>query len=112
MEDNINNNSLTTDNSKQTDNGKLTIITTIAIIIAFCGIGFGIFEFIDNSNKTKQIDELQNQINQLAANSSNNANEKKQIKIVSSSWSDQPGNYESEKNETYCEIILNKNALS
>lgn len=90
---------------------KFKIATIIVSIIAICGIGFGVYEFLDNNHKSQkitdlqsQITDLQNQINQINTKP-NGTNQK--IKIVSSSWSGWSEEYEPEKTESYCEIELN-----
>ena len=62
------------DNNKQ-DNRKIQkIATTVACILAICGIGFGIYTLIDNLNKKQEISNLQSQIENNIAQTQENDN--------------------------------------
>ena len=64
MDQNINNETPTTpvvENKQKSGNG-LKIATAIACIVAVCGIGFGVFGMIQNTEKDSQISDLKNQV--------------------------------------------------
>ena len=64
MDQNINNETPTTpvvENKQKSGNG-LKIATAIACIVAVCGIGFGVFGMMQNTEKDSQISDLKNQV--------------------------------------------------
>ena len=54
------------DDKKNNGNG-LKIATAIACIVAFCGIGFGVYGMMQGLNKDSRISDLENQIKELSA---------------------------------------------
>ena len=48
------------ENKQKSGNG-LIIVTAIVCVLAFCGIGFGVYEMMQSSDKDKQIANLQSQ---------------------------------------------------
>ena len=52
------------ENKQKGENG-LKIATAIACIVAICGIGFGVYGILQNSQKDNQISELNSEITQL-----------------------------------------------
>ena len=59
------------DNKQKSENG-LKIVTVIACIVAVCGIGFGVYSFIENSNKSQEISRLKIEMDNLKSGEEEN----------------------------------------
>ena len=88
----------------------LKIGLIIMSILTVCGIGFGIYELLNNNNKTEQIKELQVKIDQLEKQATTDPTGIMVLSITKSSWSGWFEDYEPEEqtleylikpNETY-----------
>ncbi len=99
------------DNTKAEKGNSLKLALIITSLLAICGIGFGVYEFLDNSNKANQIQDLQKQIDSLRADTPTTTNAENKIKIISSSWSGWSEDYEPEETESYCELKLNEKCV-
>ena len=97
-------------NAKQGTSQKIAVVITS--ILAICGIGFGVYEYLENSNKANQIQDLKQQIKQLKDSISAEAEATgSKIKIISSSWSGWSADYEPIETEAYCELKLNEKCV-
>lgn len=110
MEQNNINNTPSPEINTQNREKRFKIISIITSIIAIVGISLSICEYIFNLNKTQQIQNLQDQINQLTLSNSKIGQNTK-IKIVSSSWSGWSEDYTPTEEKTYCDIQLNKKCV-
>ena len=97
------------ENDKQKNNK--SIIIGIAIVFGLLGIGFGLYELVVNCKKDEQINILRERINQLENTNPQTINEKTKIKVISSNWSGWSEGYESDKDETFCEIKLHEKCV-
>ena len=89
--------SLAVENKQKGENG-LKIATAIACIVAICGIGFGVYGILQNSQKDNQISELNSEITQLKqsieklentienASANNNTSENSKTNIIIDDW--------------------------
>lgn len=85
------------DNKQKSGNG-LKIATVIACIVAICGIGFGVYGILQNSQKDNQISELNSEITQLKqsieklentiedVNTDNDASENDKTNMIIDDW--------------------------
>lgn len=100
----------------------LAIITSVAVVIALAGVGFGIYELIMGIQKDREISDLRLRIEQLASQRSEEVSELRarieqlenvgaKIKIISSSWSGWSRDYVPEETESYCSLELNKKCV-
>ncbi|MBR0430890.1 hypothetical protein IJJ05_01200 [Candidatus Saccharibacteria bacterium] len=87
-----------TENNKQNGGNGLKIATAIACIVAVCGIGFGVYGILQNSQKDNQISELNSEITQLKqsieklentienTSANNNTSENSKTNIIIDDW--------------------------
>ena len=83
---------------KQKNGNGLKIAAAIACIVAICGIGFGVYGILQNSQKDNQISELNSEITQLKqsieklenttenASANNNTSENSKTNIIIDDW--------------------------
>ena len=50
--------------SKQKSGNGLKVVTTVACILAVCGIGFGVYGIVQSSQKDNRISDLKNQVDE------------------------------------------------
>lgn len=93
------------DNKQKSGNG-LKITAVIACIVVFCGIGFGVFQTIENNRKNEEIDTLKTEISSLKEQQQNQTAEKVQsgsTTIVSDTISNTDTNDTSSSAKKYLE---------
>ena len=103
----------TKDDKKQNGNG-LKIGLIVMAILTVCGIGFGVYELLNNNSKAEQIKELQAKIAQLEETSPTGEMLPAEpmgtmmLSITESSWSGWDENYEPEEETESYRVELNK----